>query len=116
MTLGKMNAIVCALVVAGGVKPINLVDVNVTKARSAIGFKAKKTAPTKGNKKIPVNELVRDYVLEFWIELPIQTRTLKAGPNKGKEIMIEEYADAVDAFVILAGAKKIYDKVSVKLK
>lgn len=115
MTLAKMNAMICSAVVSSGVKPQNLLDVNVTKARSSIGFKNKKTV-VKGQKKIPVKELVRDYVLETWKNLPIQTRKLKAGPNKGKEIMVEQFADAVDAFVILAGAKKIYDKVSVKLQ
>lgn len=115
MSLAKMNAMVCSMVVQGGVKPQSLVDVNVTKARSSIGFKNKKVVAT-GRKKTPVKELVRDYVLGIWKDLPIQTRKLKAGPNKGKEIMVEEFADAVDAFVILAGAKKIYDKVSVKLQ
>jgi hypothetical protein len=113
MMLAKMNAIVCAAIVVSGVKPENVVDVNVTKARSAIGFKDKKTPKQAGKKKVSVKEKVREYVLTQWPNLPIKTRIVKSGPRKGDVEMEKGFADAVDAFVILVGAKKIYEGISV---
>lgn len=74
------------------VEPVVL---NVTKARKSLGI------PTTTKKKagIPVKEQVFNWVTEN-IRSDWPTKILKGGPNKGKEVILEEARDMADAWVI----------------
>lgn len=95
MTLAKMNVLVSYL--AHKLYNAEVIDVNVTRARSAIGYKDNRSV------KRPVKEKVRDFVLTTWPNLNAPTRIATAGKNKGQPVIQTGIADEIDAFVIVYG-------------
>ena len=94
-TLAKFNGLISYL----SHKAFNaeVVDVNVTSARKAVGFKNTKTD------KRPVKEKVFDYVTALHPEFPWKKHVAKTGSQKGKEIYSPEMKDATDSWVICVG-------------
>ena len=99
LTLAKFNGLMSYL----SHKAFNaeVVDVNVTSARKAVGFKN-----TKADKR-PVKEKVFEYVAITHPELPWKRHVAKTGSQKGKEIYNTEMKDACDAFVIVVGGSRL---------
>lgn len=95
MTLAKMNVLVSYL--AHKLYNAEVIDVNVTKARSAIGYKDNRSI------RKPVKEKVREFVLTMWPNLNAPTRIATAGKNKGQPVIQTGIADEIDAFVIVYG-------------
>lgn len=96
-TLAKMNALVSYLVHKQFGVPV--IDVNVTSARSKIGYKNNKSV------KKPVKEKVREFVLTTHPNLPFQTRVVTVGKKKGQVVPASGVEDEVDAFVIARGGQ-----------
>lgn len=96
-TLAKMNALISYL--AHKQFGVEVFNVNVTSARSKIGYK--------DNRKIkkPVKEKVREFVLAANPALPVKTHIAKTGKSKGLSVMDAECADEVDAWVICRGGQ-----------
>lgn len=96
-TLAKMNVLVSYLSHKHfGVK---VHDVNVTSARSKIGYKDNRSL------KRPVKEKVREFVLLCYPHLPFETREVKVGKNKGAIVPAQGAADEIDAWVICKGGQ-----------
>jgi hypothetical protein len=96
-TLAKMNALVSYLTHKWF--GASVIDVNVTSARSKIGYKNNKSI------KKPVKEKVREFVLLQHPYLPFQTRTVTMGKNKGAVVPATGVEDEIDAFVICRGGQ-----------
>ena len=93
--LAKINAMVCAgLWFCCG---IEATPVNVTSARSKIGFKR-----TKEMKSKEVKEKVAEFVETTYGLVP-KKRPLTSGKNKGNLVYADGALDAIDAFVIVKG-------------
>lgn len=94
-TLAKFNGLISYL----SHKAFNaeVVDVNVTSARKAVGFKNTKTD------KRPVKEKVFDYVTALHPEFPWKKHVAKTGKNQGQEVYNTEMKDATDSWVICVG-------------
>lgn len=99
-TLAKMNALVSYLTHKWYGVPV--IDVNVTSARSRIGYKNVKAI------KKPVKEKVRAFVLSNNPNLPFQTRTVTIGKNKGAIVPAAGVEDEIDAWVICRGGQLIH--------
>lgn len=99
-TLAKMNALVSYLTHRWFGVPV--IDVNVTSARSKIGYKNNKSI------KKPVKEKVREFVLLNHPYLPFQTRTVTTGKNKGMIVPVTGVEDEIDAWVLCRGAQLMY--------
>lgn len=99
-TLAKMNALVSYLTHKWYGVPV--IDVNVTSARSRIGYKNVKAV------KKPVKEKVREFVLQTNPNLPFQTRTVTVGKNKGAVVPASGVEDEIDAWVICRGGQLIH--------
>jgi len=99
-TLAKMNALVSYLTHKWYGVPV--IDVNVTSARSRIGYKNVKAV------KKPVKEKVREFVLQTNPNLPFQTRTVTVGKNKGAIVPAAGVEDEIDAWVICRGGQLIH--------
>lgn len=96
-TLAKMNGIISYECYKQLKLPV--IDVNVTSARSRIGYKDKKAI------KRPVKEKVREFVLQVYPEIAIETRIVERGKHKGERVPVEGAADEIDAFVICRGGQ-----------
>jgi hypothetical protein len=96
-TLAKMNALVSYV----SYKQFNvpIIDINVTTARSKIGY-----TNTRKDKR-PVKEKVREFVLKNHPEIPVKTHIAKNGKSKGKEIMDSDMNDIIDAYVVGRGGQ-----------
>lgn len=95
ITLAKMNALVSYVVHKKMGVPV--ISVNVSRARSAIGYKINK------KDKRPEKEKVREFVLANFKEIKCETRVLSKGINKGKVVPVDGAADEIDSFVICLG-------------
>lgn len=97
-TLAKMNALVSYLSRAH--YGVEIVDVNVSKARSSIGYK--------DNRKIkkPVKDKVREFVLVLNPNIPFETRVVEKGKNIGATVPVAGAADEIDAWVICRGGQR----------
>lgn len=104
LTLAKFNGLMSYL----SHKAFNaeVIDVNVTSARKAVGFKNTKTD------KRPVKDRVFDYVAFTHPEFPWKKHVAKTGNQKGKEIYNTEMKDACDAWVICVGGLRISPKAT----
>jgi hypothetical protein len=98
-TLAKMNVLVSYLSHKHFGVPVY--DVNVTSARSRIGYKDNRSV------KRPVKEKVREFVLLCYPHLPFETREVKVGKNKGTRVPASGAADEIDAWVICRGGQLI---------
>lgn len=78
-----------------------IVDVNVSSARKAIGFKN-----TKSDKR-PVKEKVFEYVTTLHPEFPWKKHIAKTGKSAGQEVFNSEMKDACDAYVVAIGGKRL---------
>lgn len=96
-TLAKMNALVSYLTHKWYNVPV--LDINVTSARSKIGYKNNK------NDKRPVKEKVREFVLLNNAHLPFKTRTVQVGKKKGSIVPAMGVEDEIDAFVVCRGGQ-----------
>lgn len=99
-TLAKMNALVSYLTHKWFKAPV--IDVNVTSARSRIGYKNNKSV------KKPVKEKVREFVLLNHPYLPFQTRTVTVGKKKGQVVPASGVEDEIDAWILCRGAQLMY--------
>ena len=99
LTLAKMNGILSYLVSRSICK--NIVNINVTKARSAIGFKDKKGTGKSAKERL-LEENMKKYPQFPWV-----THIAKAGKNKGQRVFDECNKDMNDAFVICRGGQII---------
>lgn len=97
LTLAKMNGIVSYI--AHTLFGIDVIDINVTKARSAIGYKNVKGAPG------TVKEKVRAFVLKTNPNLPIKRHVAPTGQFKGQLVMNKEVEDEIDALVVCKGGQ-----------
>jgi hypothetical protein len=97
LTLAKMNALVSYL--SHKFFNVPVTDVNVTSARSRIGYKNNRLD------KRTVKEKVREFVVNLHPEFPIKTHVAKTGKSKGQSVMNAEVADEIDAFVIARGGQ-----------
>ena len=96
-TLAKMNALVSYLTHRWFKVPV--IDVNVTSARSRIGYKNNKSV------KKPVKEKVREFVLLNHPYLPFQTRTVTVGKSKGQVVPASGVEDEIDAWIVCRGGQ-----------
>ena len=96
-TLAKMNVLVSYLSHKHFAVPVH--DVNVTSARSKIGYKDNRSV------KRPVKEKVREFVLLCYPHLPFETREVKKGKKKGTRVPVAGAADEIDAWVICRGGQ-----------
>lgn len=99
MTLAKFNGIVSYLSHKAFAAPI--VDVNVSSARKAVGFKNTKTD------KRPVKDKVFEFVTTLHPEFPWKKHVAKTGKSQGQEVFDAEMKDCSDAWVIAAGGKNL---------
>lgn len=99
-TLAKMNALISYLSLKQ-FPTAKVIDINVTSARSKIGYKNNKLD------KRPVKEKVREYVLSKFPEVTVSKHIAKTGKQKGEMVMDAEMADVIDAFVICRGGQQI---------
>jgi hypothetical protein len=99
-TLAKMNALVSYLTHKWFGVPV--IDVNVTSARSKIGYKNNKSV------KKPVKEKVREFVLLNHPYLPFPTRTVTVGKKKGMVVPATGVEDEIDAWILCRGAQLMY--------
>lgn len=102
LTLAKFNGLISYL----SHKAFNaeVVDINVTSARKAIGFKNTKTD------KRSVKDKVFEYVTLTHPEFPWKRHVAKTGKSQGQEIYNTEMKDACDAWVICVGGLRISPK------
>ncbi len=103
LTLAKFNGLISYL----SHKAFNaeVVDINVTSARKAVGFKNTKTD------KRPVKEKVFEYVTLTHPEFPWKRHVAKTGKSQGQEVYNTEMKDATDAWVICVGGNRISSKL-----
>lgn len=98
-TLAKFNGLISYL--SHKAFKAEVVDVNVTSARKAVGFKNAKVD------KRPVKEKVFDYVQALHPELPWKRHVAKTGKSQGQEVYNTEMKDACDAWVICVGGSRL---------
>lgn len=105
LTLAKFNGIVSyiAMTTDAYVQPVTLLDVNVTSARSKIGYKD----PDRKDKSKSQKEKVFDYVTAKHPEFPWRKHIAKTGHHKGEEVYDNDMYDACDSYVIVRGGMKI---------
>lgn len=98
-TLSKFNGIISYL----AYKAFNaeIIDVNVTSARKAIGFNN-----TRADKR-PVKEKVFEFITSLHPDLPWKKHVAKTGKSVGQEVFNIEMRDACDAFVVVVGGNRI---------
>jgi len=98
-SLAKMNSLISYLCY----KTFNaeVIDVNVTSARKAVGFNN-----TRADKR-PVKEKVKEYVMKLHPELPYKQHIAKTGKNKGQLVYSAENGDMIDAWVICVGGHRL---------
>lgn len=99
LTLAKMNGILSFLVTRNICS--NLHNINVTKARSAIGFKDKKGTGKSAKERL-LEENLKKYPSFPWI-----THIAKTGKSKGQVVYDDCNKDMNDAFVICRGGQLI---------
>lgn len=99
LTLAKFNGLISYL--SHKAYKAEVVDVNVTSARKAVGFKN-----TKVDKR-PVKEKVFDHVKALHPELPWKRHVAKTGKSQGQEVYNPECKDMSDAYVIAVGGKRL---------
>lgn len=99
LTLAKFNGLISYL--SHKAFKAEVVDVNVTSARKAVGFKN-----TKVDKR-PVKEKIFEYVTALHPEFPWKRHVAKTGSQKGKEIYNTEMKDACDAYIIVVGGSRL---------
>lgn len=99
ITLSKFNALISYL--SHKAFKAEVVDVNVTSARKAIGFKNTKTD------KRPVKEKVFEHVTTLHPELPWKKHIAKTGKSAGMEVYNIEMKDACDSYVIAVGGSRL---------
>lgn len=99
-TLAKMNALVSYL--AHKWYGVPVIDINVTSARSRIGYKNVKAV------KKPVKEKVRDFVLLNNPHLPFKTRVVTIGKHKGCVVPVAGAADEIDSWVVCRGGQILH--------
>jgi len=107
LTLAKFNGIVSYL--AHKTFDAEVVNINVTKARSAIGFKNKHDNaidPLTG-KKMTVKEKVFNHVVGLHPEFPWKKHIAKSGKHKDQEVFDDCARDSCDAYVICKGGMSI---------
>ena len=97
LTMAKINGIVSYI--THRLFGVDVIDVNVTKARTAIGYRNVKGAPG------TVKERVRAFVIAGDPSLPIKRHVALTGKSKGQLVMDAEVADEVDALVICKGGR-----------
>ena len=99
LTLAKFNGLISYL----SHKAFNaeVIDVNVTSARKAVGFNN-----TRADKR-PVKEKVFDFITTLHPDLPWKKHVAKTGKSAGQEVFNSEMKDACDSFVIVLGGKRI---------
>ena len=99
LTLAKFNGLISYL----SHKAFNaeVVDINVTSARKAVGFKNTKTD------KRPVKEKVFEYVTTTHPDFPWKRHVAKTGKSQGQEVYNTEMKDASDAWVICIGGSRL---------
>lgn len=100
LILAKMNALVSYLVHKWCNAPV--LDINVTSARSKIGFRNNKSD------KRQVKEKVREFVLMNNPHLPFKTRVVQVGKKKGAVVPATGAEDEIDAFVICRGGQLLH--------
>lgn len=103
LTLAKFNGLISYL--SHKTFKAEVVDVNVTSARKAIGFKNVKTD------KRPVKEKVFEFVTTLHPEFPWKRHVAITGKHKGQEVFNTEMKDACDAWVICVGGNRINSKL-----
>lgn len=99
LTLAKFNGLISYL----SYKAFNaeVIDVNVTAARKAVGFNN-----TRADKR-PVKEKVFEHIVTLHPDLPWKKHVALTGKHKGQEVFNTECKDMCDAFVIALGGKRI---------
>jgi hypothetical protein len=100
LTLAKFNGLISYL--SHKAFKAEVVDVNVTSARKAVGFKNAKVD------KRPVKEKVFDFITALHPELPWKKHIAKTGKSVGQEVYNAEMKDAADAFVIVVGGHRLH--------
>lgn len=106
LTLAKFNGLISYL--SHKAFGAEVVDVNVTSARKAVGFNNARAD------KRPVKDKVFDYVTSLHPQLPWKKHVAKTGKSVGQEVFNAEMKDAVDAFVIVVGGNRILHKTKAK--
>lgn len=96
LTLAKMNGIMCFLCHRAFNKA-PVIDVNVSSARKAVGFKN-----TMSDKR-PVKDKVFEYVTTMYPSFPWKQHLAKTGGKKGQVVFDLEMKDAADAWVVGVG-------------
>jgi hypothetical protein len=106
LTLAKFNGIVSYITMTTDsyVQPVALIDVNVTSARSKLGFKN----PNPKDKSKTIKEKVFDYVTAKHPEFPWRKHIAKTGHSQGQEVYDSDMYDACDSYVIVRGGMKIH--------
>lgn len=99
-TLAKMNALVSYLTYKWFGAPV--LDINVTSARSRIGYKN-----NKGDKR-PVKEKVREFVLLNNPHLPFKTRVVQVGKKKGFVVPAAGIEDEIDGWIVCRGGQLLH--------
>lgn len=99
LTLAKFNGLISYL--SHKAFKAEVVDVNVTSARKAIGFKNAKSD------KRPVKEKVFEFVTALHPEFPWKRHVAKTGKSQGQEVYNTEMKDACDAWVICVGGNRL---------
>ncbi len=100
LTLAKFNGI-CSYIVRQKFD-INVVDVNVSSARSKLGLKINRAD------KRPTKEKVREQLLLLYPNIPIKTHVAKTGGKVGQVVPDVTMADELDACVIVMGGRVIH--------
>lgn len=99
MTLAKFNGIVSYLCHKAFGAPI--INVNVTSARKAVGFKNTKTD------KRSVKDKVFEFVTTLHPEFPWKKHVAKTGKSQGQLVFDAEMKDCSDAWVIVTGGRNL---------
>lgn len=95
ITLAKFNVLLSYL--SHKAFAAQVIDVNVSSARKAVGFKNNKAD------KRPKKEQVKDYVIALHPEFPYKKHIAKAGRQKNQEVYDSSNGDMIDAWVIAKG-------------
>jgi len=95
ITLAKFNVLLSYL--SHKAFGAQVIDVNVSSARKAVGFKNNKAD------KRPKKEQVKDYVIALHPEFPYKKHIAKTGSRKNQEVYDSSNGDMIDAWVIAKG-------------
>lgn len=95
ITLAKFNILLSYL--SHKAFGAQVIDVNVSSARKAVGFKSNKAD------KRPKKEQVKDYVIALHPEFPYKKHIAKTGSKKNQEVYDASNGDMIDAWVIAKG-------------